>query len=145
MAKWWKVAIPSFALGALLCGGVVLWLAHGAGAKLNADLNAANDSADSLRTSLADAVASNHSLADQVQSLSGRLDRANRILAADDAVIARQQRDIAAGQRIIDGIVGNIASTGRDLERDLTAIADGFGRLYSLYHPNQAGSTKGSR
>lgn len=133
----WKYAV-AFVLGALLCGGIVLYLAHSAGTKLNTDLTDATDSADSLRSSLADAVAANHELASKLQSLSGQLDKSSKLLAADDA-------RIAAGQRIIDGILGNIASAGVDLGRQIDAIADGFGRLYGLYHPNQRGPTKGSR
>lgn len=140
--KGWIGYAAAFLAGAVLCGGIVLWVAHGSGAKLNADLKSASDSADSLRTSLADAVAANHDLAGKLQSLSGQLDKSNRLLASDDAVIAKQQRDIASGQRIIDGILGNIASAGVDLGKQVDAIATGFEALYRLYHPNQKGLAK---
>lgn len=141
--KGWVGYVVAFVLGALLCAGIVLWLAHGSGAKLNADLAAAGDTAVALRTSLADAVAANHGLTDQLSKLQGQFDKSSKLLAADDAIVAKQQRDISSGQRIIDGILGNIAGAGVDLGKQIDAIAEGFGRLYALYHPSPGGSPKG--
>ena len=58
--KGWVSHAIAFALGAVLCGAVVLWISHGAGAKLNADLT-------NLRASLAGAVADRADLAQQLR------------------------------------------------------------------------------
>lgn len=128
MVKWGWLAI-ALLVGAVACGGLVLYATHGAGAKLNTDLT-------DLRTSLADAVAANHGLTDTISKLSIQLDKSNKLLAIDDARIAGQQRTIAEGQRIIAGIASSISDSGGDIAKTIGAIADGFGRLYAVYHPS---------
>ena len=142
MKGWWGYGL-AFILGAALCGGIVLYLAHGSGAKLNAELAAAGDSVQSLRTDLADASAANHQLADQLSKLQVQLNKSSLLLASDDAVIAKQQLTIAAGQRLADSIASNLAGAGNDLGKQIDAIADGFVKLYNLYGPHQVGSKKG--
>lgn len=132
MVKFWWIFI-ALAVGAIAGVSLVLVATNGSGAKLNTDLAG-------LRTSLEDAVTINHGLADQLSKLQGQLDKSNRLLAIDDAVIAKQQLTIAAGQRIIAGIASSIANSGGDIAKTIDAIADGFKRLYSAYH---AGATVG--
>ena len=104
MVKFWWIFI-ALAVGAIAGVSLVLVATNGSGAKLNTDLAG-------LRTSLEDAVTINHGLADQLSKLQGQLDKSNRLLAIDDAVIAKQQLTIAAGQRIIAGIASSIANSG---------------------------------
>jgi hypothetical protein len=128
MVKFWWIFI-ALAVGAIAGVSLVLVATNGSGAKLNTDLAG-------LRTSLEDAVTINHGLADQLSKLQGQLDKSNRLLAIDDAVIAKQQLTIAAGQRIIAGIASSIANSGGDIAKTIDAIADGFKRLYAAYHPS---------
>lgn len=133
--KGWKGYAITFLAGVLVCGAVALWIGRNSGADLNKQLAAAADTDNALRTSLADAVSANHGLADQVSRLQGQLDRSSRLLAIDDAAIA-------AGQRILNGITSGINASGGDIEKTIGAIADGFGRLYRLYHPDKGGPAK---
>jgi chromosome segregation ATPase len=141
MKGWWKYAI-AFALGALLCGGAVLYFTSRSGANLQRQLG-------DLRKSLASALDDNASLTSSVRQLHGQLDSANTIatgqqreLDADKQRLAGQQRTIdnqqsilAAQKRGLDAIAQNIAGAGGDIGKSIRAIAEGFRVLYFEYHP----------
>ena len=90
MKNAWKYAL-TFLAGALLCGLLVLHFTRGAGTDLNKQLIAANDTVESLRTSVADAISANHGLADTVSKLQGQLAKSSVVLARDDALIAAEK------------------------------------------------------
>ena len=136
MVKWWTIPI-ALVVGAGIAVGIVLFATGGAGHDLNKQLSDALSANKSLRTALDDAVSANHGLTDAIQKLHGQLDAQAKLLAGDDAAIA-------AGQRIINGIISDISGAGGDLGKQISAIADGFGRLYRLYHPDKNGLTKGN-
>lgn len=108
--------LVAVAVGAV---GTVL-IARGSGAKLNAELNAA-------QWSLESATRTNAELTGELRQLHGELDRANE-LAQD------QQRRLGEQKRIIDGILASIDFQGGNIRSQIRAIADGFRRLYDFYH-----------
>jgi hypothetical protein len=133
--KGWHYATIGFLLGCIVCGGAIYLVSRGAGAKLNADLAA-------VRTSLAKSTADNTELASELRQLHGELDIANGIVARDSQELTRrqriidsQQRDIGSLERGLAGIAEEIAGSGDDIRKQIGAIADGFGRLYAIYHP----------
>ena len=135
---WWKIALPSFLIGALLCGAVVGYIAHGANAKLTADF-------ERLGKSLAAATTDGERLAGTVRQLHGQLDNANSIVTRDSQELARRQRIIDGQQLHIDSlesgladIASSITNAGGDLRKSISAIAEGFERLYRLYHPGSS-------
>jgi uncharacterized phage infection (PIP) family protein YhgE len=142
MVKWWSLLIAA-AVGAGVAVAIMFNISASNSADLRKQLDAALAANKPLRTSLDDAVSANHGLADELSKLQGQFDRTSKLLAADDATIARQQLTIAAGQRIVADIAASIAGVAGDLAKQIQAIADGFGRLYNLYHPNPSGSAKG--
>jgi uncharacterized protein HemX len=133
MKGWWGYVV-TFVLGAALCGGAVLWFAHGSGTRLNDELSA-------VRTALADAKASNTKLAESNRQLSGELATADRLVKKDGIELARRQRIIDGQQRDLDqlkrgiaDIAGQISNGLGDIRSSAQAIADGFERLYRIYH-----------
>lgn len=132
MKGWWKIALPSFVLGALVCTVVIAYATRGAGDKLNADLLA-------LRTSLASATANSKQLAEQLRLVHDQLDIASGRADAEQRTIADQQRLIDAGKRGLAGIAESLAGSGSDIGKQVHALAEGFVRLYGIYHPSPAG------
>ena len=129
--KGWVSHGIAAGIGALICLGVVLYISHGAGAKLNADLLA-------LRTSLASATANSNQLADQLRLVHEQLDIASGRADAEQRTIADQQRLIDAGKRGIKDIADSLAGSGADIGKQIHALAEGFVRIYSIYHPGAA-------
>jgi len=129
MPKNWKSYLVVFALGAILCGGVVFWIAHSAGQRLNADLANA-------RSSLAKSANDNIAATLTIRQLYSELDGANKLADSQQRLIASQRSILADQQRAIDAIAQDIASAGGDLRKSIEAVASGFERLYEIYHPS---------
>jgi len=125
-----RKAILPFIAGFVLCGALVLLLTRGAGAKLNADLAAA-------QWSLASARRTNTELTAGLLRLRGELDKASGLVAAQQSIIGEQQQQLGDQQRLIDGISATIASGGGNLREKIKAIADGFRRLRAYYYPSE--------
>ena len=128
MPKNWKSYLVVFALGSILCGGVVFWIAHSAGARLNADLASA-------RSSLAKSANDNIAATLTVRQLYSELDGANKLADSQQRIIASQRGFLAIQQRAIDAIAQSISSAGGDIKKSIDALAGGFERLYEIYHP----------
>ena len=133
--KGWKGYVFTILATLLVCAVACFFIVRSSGAKLNADLAA-------VRTSLAKSTADNTELAGELRSLHGELDFANGIVARDSQELTRrqriidsQQRDIGSLERGLAGIAEEIAGSGGDIRKQISAIADGFGRLYAIYHP----------
>lgn len=108
--------LVAVAVGAV---GTVL-IARGSGAKLNAELNAA-------QWSLESATRTNAELTGELRQLHGELARANGLAKDQQSRLDRQKQ-------IIDGIISNIDYEGGSIRGQIRAIADGFRRLYDFYH-----------
>lgn len=134
-------AVP-FLAGALALGSATYVVDRSAAERLSADLAAARSTNaaigvdntalradnDTLRKSMDSAVANSDKLAGSVRQMAGQLaDEHQRSVA--------QQSRLDEQQRIIDGIAIDVAKSGDDVGRELRALADGFIKLYSYYHP----------
>jgi predicted transcriptional regulator len=115
--------------------------------KLNADLTAA-------RTSLASATAYSEKLATSIQQLSAGIASANQtvagqqrllsnqqqLLSNQQQIIDRQQSTIDEQKRIVENIITAITNAGGDISGQLTALTEGFEKLYQFYHPSSTTS-----
>ena len=123
--KFFSYLICGILCCALGVAGAV-YAGRGAVRKLNADLA-------SVRSSLASATADSAAASAAVQRLSSQLVAANKL-------VADQQSEINGQRKIIDGIAETISGAGSDVGRQIDALAEGFIRLYSFYHPSAKAS-----
>ena len=74
-------------------------------------------------------------LAEQLRLVHSQLDIASGRADSEQRIIADQQRLIEAGKRGLKGIAESLAGSGGDIGKQVHALAEGFVRLYRIYHP----------
>lgn len=92
------------------------------------------------RNALANATRSNTELAGELQQLQIELGKSNQLVSDQQRIIAENKRQLDEQKRIIDGITQTIRDAGGGIGKQIDAIAEGFRRLYSFYHPSAGGS-----
>ena len=114
------VGIACLLLGSAITVGAGYQITKHAGDKLNADLAAS-------RTALADATRLNAESTQTISELRGQL-------ASASNGATKNQQLISATESGLDELSSNIRDSGGDIGRQIQAIADGFDKLYKLYH-----------
>jgi hypothetical protein len=134
MKGWWWYAV-AFVAGVILCLVIGYFVTRGANAKLSADLAG-------IRTALVNAQRDLSDLTEQLRLLHGQLDRASELVASqqreldgDKRLLANQQLILDAQKRGLAKLASDIAASGGDLRKQVRAFAEGFRRLYAIYHP----------
>ena len=129
-----KYGLVSFATSVLWIVFIVVY-SNAHSAKLTADLDKARSDNASLRTALDGASKHLTELGAELQQLHGQLESANQQLAGQQRTIERQQSLIDAAKRGLAGLAETVANAGGDIRKQIHAFAEGFQRLYKLYHP----------
>lgn len=134
MKGWWKY-VACFVAGAVLALGLGFIFTRGATDKLRADLAGVRKSLELAQSNSAD-------LTEQLRLVHGQLDRANSLVTRQQSELAGQQRTISGQQSIIDAqkrglakLADDLAGSGGDIGKQIRAFAEGFRRLYGIYHP----------
>jgi len=126
VSKSLRPFVIGFVLGLVLGACVLAIIAHNATSRLDAELV-------NVRSSLATASDANAELTTELRQLSGELDRSSQRARDQQSTIDRQQQ-------IIAGIVKSLRESGGDIRGQIQAIADGFRRLYIVYHQSPSAS-----
>lgn len=139
--KWYEY-IGAALLGAGLCFAIMFFANRGATEKLRSDLAG-------VRTALVNAGYAGTDLAAGVRIIHSQLVRSNSLVAeqqreldANKSELAGQQRTINQQKLVIDAqkrglakLAGDLSAAGGDIGKKLRAFAEGFRRLYAIYHP----------
>ena len=133
MKDVWKYALAALA-GFLVCLVIGYFVTRGSTAKLTADLAG-------LRTTLEQSKRDSADLAEQLRLVHGQLDRSSELvasqqseLAGDKRTIANQQLILDAQKRGLDKLARDLQASGGDIRKQIRAFAEGFRRLYNVYH-----------
>ncbi len=129
----WKYVVTVLATSVLW---VVLALVYSNAhsAKLVSDLTKARSDNAASAAALGVATQRNTELGTELQQLHGQLDIASSQLAGQQHTINQQQQILDATKRGLASIGATISGSGGDIRKQIRAIADGFERLYLIYH-----------